>query len=61
MLHKRVDNMKAAIKDLKKAVEINPHNLDAAREIRLHGMRATAAQAPKADSIGGLFGKLFKK
>lgn len=61
MLHKRVDNMKAAIKDLKKAVEINPHNLDAAREIRLHGMRSTAAQAPKADSIGGLFGKLFKK
>ncbi len=61
MLHKRVDNMKQAMKDLKRAVELNPHNLDAAREIRLHSMRSAEAKAPKNDSIGGLFGKLFKK
>lgn len=61
MLHKRVDNMKQAMKDLKRAVELNPHNLDAAREIRLHSMRSAEAKAPKPDSIGGLFGKLFKK
>jgi len=61
MLHKRTDNMKQAIKDLKRAVELNPHNLDAAREIRLHSMRSAEAKGAKADSIGGLFGKLFKK
>lgn len=60
MLHKRTDNLKQAMKDLKRAVELNPHNLDAAREIRLHGMRS-ASTPPKPDSIGGLFGKLFKK
>lgn len=61
MLHKRTDNVKQAIKDLKRAVELNPHNLDAAREIRLHTMRTADAKGAKPDSIGGLFGKLFKK
>lgn len=63
MLHKRNDNMKQAIKDFKRAVELNAHNLDAAREIRLFSMRApgaTPAGKPD-DSIGGLFGRLFKK
>lgn len=62
MLHKRNDNMKQAIKDFKRAVELNAHNLDAAREIRLYSMRAPGAAAAKPDdSIGGLFGRLFKK
>lgn len=61
MLHKRTDDLKLAMKDLKRAVELNPHNLDAAREIRLHSMRTTNAQPAKPDSLGGLFGKLFKK
>lgn len=60
MLHKRTDNMKAALKDLKKAVELNPNNLDASREIRLYNMR-TNVPATKDESIGGLFGRLFKK
>ncbi len=62
MLHKRAENPKQALKDFKRAVELNPHNLDAAREIRLHGMRQpTGGAGPKPDSIGGLFGRLFKK
>jgi DnaJ-domain-containing protein 1 len=64
MLHKRNDNMKQSIKDFKRAVELNAHNLDAAREIRLFSMRGPGAATPAAkpdDSIGGLFGRLFKK
>ena len=62
MLHKRTENPKQALKDFKRAVELNPHNLDAAREIRLYGMRQPAAAGGKPDgSVGGLFGRLFKK
>lgn len=59
MLHKRTENPKQALKDFKRAVELNPHNLDAAREIRLHGMRQPSSKDD--GSIGGLFGRLFKK
>ncbi|MBK6463080.1 MAG: DnaJ domain-containing protein [Myxococcales bacterium] len=58
MLHKRTENPKQALKDFKRAVELNPHNLDAAREIRLHGMR----QPSKGEEgVGGLLGRFFKK
>lgn len=58
MLHKRTENPKQALKDFKRAAELNPHNLDASREIRLYSMR----QPPKDEgSLGGIFGRLFKK
>lgn len=73
MLYKRADVPAKALKDFKRAAEINPRNLDAAREVRLYNMRdggkkpgqgATAGErsskAPAADK-GGFFGKLFKK
>jgi tetratricopeptide (TPR) repeat protein len=60
MLLKKVDNFNAAVKDFRKAAELNPRNTDAMREVRLHTMRGPAASAAKADA-GGLFGKLFKK
>jgi curved DNA-binding protein CbpA len=39
MLNKRVGKSEAAYRDFRKAVDLNPHNIDAAREVRLHNMR----------------------
>jgi hypothetical protein len=76
MLHKRNDDGKKAIQDFKKVAEMNPRNLDATREVRLYHMRGgskapappgTTAPGtsrkppPQPETLGGLFGKLFKK
>jgi len=69
MLYKRIDEPNKALKDFKKAAELNPRNLDAMREVRLHNIRGGASKpppgrtskAPPAEGLGGLFGKLFKK
>lgn len=73
MLYKRADMQSKAIMDFTRAAELNPRNLDAAREVRLHNMRTGASKPPPvapaerskaaqaADGLGGLFGKLFKK
>jgi curved DNA-binding protein CbpA len=66
MLYKRIDEMSKAMKDFKKAAEINPRNLDAAREVRLHNIRGGPSSGgrkgpPQPETLGGLFGKLFKK
>jgi tetratricopeptide (TPR) repeat protein len=73
MLLKRLDKMPLAFKDFKKAMELDEHNVDAAREVRLYNMRrgqsatgsvppgGRASHAPPPSKGGGLFGKLFKK
>lgn len=77
LLYKRAEEFTKALKDFKKAAELNPRNLDAMREVRLHNMRggqksatpgSPTAGRPSASppasaekSLGGLFGKLFKK
>jgi tetratricopeptide (TPR) repeat protein len=78
MLWKRAEDHKRAYNDFKKASELNPRNLDAAREVRLHKMRGNGSLPPPAsgggvpstppkkpapvnESLGSLFGKLFKK
>ena len=73
MLYKRAEEPSKALKDLKRASELNPRNLDAAREVRLFAMRGTVGskapgplsrpsqKPPQAETLGGLFGKLFKK
>ena len=45
MLLKRLDRGNLAIRDFKKAADLNPRNLDAAREVRLFNMRS-GAQKP---------------
>jgi curved DNA-binding protein CbpA len=67
-LLKRVGQTEQAIKDFKRAMELNPRNVDAQREVRLWNMRggdaskpASASSGGKAKEEGGLFGKLFKK
>ena len=73
MLWKRIDETSKAIKDFKRAAELNPRNLDALREVRLHNIRGgqskpppggggrPSGKPPQAETLGGLFGKLFKK
>ena len=38
MLNKRIGRLEAAYRDFRHAVDLNPHNIDAAREVRLHNM-----------------------
>ncbi|MDB4943012.1 MAG: repeat/DnaJ domain/tetratricopeptide repeat protein [Labilithrix sp.] len=75
MLYKRADDPSKALKDFKRAAELNPRNLDAMREVRLFNMRGVqskpppgmggagrpSAKPPANEGLGGLFGKLFKK
>jgi len=78
MLYKRIDDTPKAMKDFKKAAELNPRNLDAMREVRLHNIRGGQSKPPPGnnssgsggrpsqkpaapETLGGLFGKLFKK
>ena len=39
-LHKRLGSTQLAMRDFRKAAELNPRNIDAVREVRLHEMRA---------------------
>jgi curved DNA-binding protein CbpA len=59
MLQKRLGQEALAMKDFKRALELNPRNVDAQREIRLYNMRG-GASGGKSEG-GGIFGKLFKK
>lgn len=72
MLHKRIGQQTEAIRDFRLCVEINPDNVDAAREVRLHAMRGGRSVPPPSlsDDKGptvprppstGFLGKLFKK
>ncbi|HEY8079830.1 MAG TPA: hypothetical protein VIF62_37120, partial [Labilithrix sp.] len=73
LLFKRIDEHSKAMKDFKKVVELDPRNLDAAREVRLHNIRGGTKPPPggggggggrgkpQPETLGGLFGKLFKK
>lgn len=47
-LLKKLGRITEAVSDFKSAVELNPHNIDAAREVRLYNMRQS-----KDDPLGG--------
>ena len=55
-IYKRLGREDDAIKDFRRAVTLNPQNVDAVREVRLHGMRSEKS-APQ----GGLFSRWFGK
>ena len=58
-LLKRASREADAIRDFRKAVELNPKNIDAAREVRLHAIRNGGSEkAGTKRLIGKLFGKL---
>lgn len=74
MLRKRLDLIPQAMSDLAKAAELNPHNIDAAREVRLYRMRQerdgeppqsnrrplVTSKKPTADDADGVGGFLKK-
>lgn len=55
---KRMNHTAKAASDFRRVAELNPKNLDAAREVRLFEMRR---QGPAEEAKPGLFGKLFSK
>jgi tetratricopeptide (TPR) repeat protein len=70
-LKKRLELVDEAAADFARAAALNPQNVDAAREVRIHKMRQdrNAPGGPKKDSVpdgdeagvGGFFKKLFKR
>jgi DnaJ-domain-containing protein 1 len=46
MLHKRLQNVNVAVRDFRRAAELNPRNIDAIREVRLHEMRKGRGSVP---------------
>jgi tetratricopeptide (TPR) repeat protein len=76
LLYKRLGKAGLALRDFRKVAELNPRNIDAVREVRLHTMRggsqrdsspppaaASGSTAPSKADDGkpGLLGRLFKK
>jgi tetratricopeptide (TPR) repeat protein len=74
MLLKRLGKNDAAFKDFRRAVELNPRNIDAAREVRLYNMRGgrrsskpppgskrPSSPAKRDETQKGILGRLFKK
>ncbi|HEX3772324.1 MAG TPA: DnaJ domain-containing protein [Polyangiaceae bacterium] len=75
MLYKRVNRNESAMRDFRRVVELNPQNIDAAREVRLHNMRggtarrstppgaqrSTQAPGPTKPEDKGILGRFFKK
>lgn len=62
-LLQRAGHVDRAFKDFSRALELNPRNIDAAREVRLHQVRTKnkPPESPPEKSGGGLLGKLFKR
>ncbi|HRI64153.1 MAG TPA: DnaJ domain-containing protein [Polyangium sp.] len=61
-LLQRAGHADRAFKDFSRALELNPRNIDAAREVRLHQVRTkNKPQETQPEKNGGLFGKLFKR
>lgn len=63
VLLQRAGQNERAFKDFSRSLELNPRNIDAAREVRLYKLRHKDKQeeAPPNNAGGGLFGKLFKR
>jgi tetratricopeptide (TPR) repeat protein len=75
MLYRRLGKDDLAVRDFRLVIELNPRNIDAAREVRLHQMRSGGRGSnppprrhspppPKGTETSqksGLFGRLFKK
>jgi curved DNA-binding protein CbpA len=61
MVLKRLKRDREAFAHFRKAMEINPRNVEATREVRLANMRKDSKPPPPAEgSGGGLLSKLFK-
>lgn len=63
LLKKRLDLTKEAMADFARAADLNPNNVEAIREVRIHKMRQekAAPSAQEGEGVGGFFRKLFKR
>jgi curved DNA-binding protein CbpA len=61
LLRKRLGRIDEAMADFKRVVDLNPSNIDAARELRIHNMRAAEKPAPEPKGVGGIVRRLFKR
>jgi tetratricopeptide (TPR) repeat protein len=76
MLYKRLGRSDLAVRDFRRVMDLNPRNIDAAREVRLYNMRGRGRSSkppapikrsipspPKPDEPArpGILGRLFKK
>jgi DnaJ-domain-containing protein 1 len=65
MLLKRSGRLDKALHDFQLVAELNPRNIEAVREVRLHQMRKRGGPheppPPQGGGGGGLFGKIFKR
>jgi curved DNA-binding protein CbpA len=63
VLLQRSGHTERAFKDFSRALELNPRNIDAAREVRLYKLRHKdkPEDSSPSNSGGGIFGKLFKR
>jgi len=60
-LSKMERDTRGAVAQFRKAIEVNPYNVEAKREIRLAQMRGDRDDPPKSSGGGGLFGRFRKK
>ncbi|MDF2695371.1 MAG: DnaJ-class molecular chaperone CbpA [Labilithrix sp.] len=60
LVHKRLNNVPAAFRDFARAVQLNPKNIEAEREVRLFAMRARKGSG-EHKLAGALLEKLGKK
>jgi curved DNA-binding protein CbpA len=63
-LHKRLGKAAEANADFVRAAQLNPRNVEAAREVRIHAMRqekAVLAEATKKEALGERAASFFKK
>jgi tetratricopeptide (TPR) repeat protein len=56
---KRMKRDNEALKHFRQAVDINPRNVDAAREVRIAGMRRDSKPPPGSNPAGGILSRLF--
>ena len=64
LAHRKLGHTHEAMDDFRAVAELDPDHVDAAREVRLHAMRAAKpgeSTAPAQTKAGGFFGKLFKR
>ncbi len=52
MLYKRLGRLDAAVRDFRRAYDLNPRNIDAAREVRLHNMRGGRSPRSSMPPLG---------
>jgi tetratricopeptide (TPR) repeat protein len=60
-VRKRLGRTSEAMADFARVLDISPTNIEAARELRIHKMRAQDKPAPSDEGLGGFFRGLFKR